>query len=62
MERKQQLLFSAVLIVIGGVLMRFSWIFMREPVSPYMVVGGAIVFLGGVIWFSFVLFSGNRRF
>lgn len=62
MKRNPRLLFSAILIIIGGISMRFSWIFIREPGSPYTVVGGAVLFLAGLIWFAFTLFSRNRRF
>lgn len=62
MKKRQRVLLSFIPMIIGGILMRFSWLFIHKPFSPYTMVLGALLSLVGVVWFSLTLFSHNRRF
>lgn len=62
MRKRKRVLFTFIPIVIGGILMRLSWLYIHQPFSPYTMVLGALISLSGVVWFSFVLFSRNRRY
>lgn len=53
---------SWVLIILGGIMMRFAWVIIKAPSSPYIVIGGAVIFLTGVVLFAVTLFNRRHKY
>ncbi|HEY1025145.1 MAG TPA: hypothetical protein VGE26_08280 [Sphingobacteriaceae bacterium] len=51
--RRRKLWIAGGLILSGGMLMRFAWATIEDPISVVLIIAGAILFLGGA--FLFVL-------
>lgn len=50
--KSRKLWTAAVLIILGGVLVRFAWATIKDPISIVLIIVGALLFLGGVFFFT----------
>lgn len=61
-KRNKKLIFAGFAILIGGMCMRLAWIFIQDPLGPFIIITGAILFLGGVIFFINTMYKQRHRF
>jgi len=59
MKRNKKLVLGGIFIFIGGISMRFAWIFIYEQLSVVLILTGAGLFIGGVIYFANALFQNK---
>lgn len=57
-KRNLKLLLAGIIILIGGVFIRFAWIIL----STFFILLGAGLFLGGVIYFSMILYDRKDKY
>lgn len=57
-KRNIKLLLAGIIILIGGILVRFAWIIL----STFFILLGAGLFLGGIIYFSMVLYDRKDKY
>ncbi|TCK80797.1 hypothetical protein [Albibacterium bauzanense] len=59
MKRNKKLILGGIIILIGGMMMRFAWFFIYEQLSVVLILIGAGLFIGGVIYFVNALFQNK---
>jgi hypothetical protein len=52
-----KLLIAVLIIIVGGIFIRIAWFIL----STFFILLGAGVFLGGVIYFSTILFNSKNK-
>ena len=52
MKRNTKLWIGGAFILTGAMLVRFAWVTINHPFSIVIIITGAILFLGGVIYFA----------
>jgi len=57
MKRNTKLLLAGVIILIGGMLMRFAWFIINQQLSTAIIITGSVLFLGGVVYIVNILFK-----
>lgn len=61
-KRNKKLVLAGVAILIGGICMRLAWIYIHHSLGPVIVITGAALFLGGVIYFINTVYKQRHRF
>ena len=52
MTRNTKLWIGGAFILAGAMLARFAWVIINHPFSVVVIITGAILFLGGIIYFA----------
>lgn len=60
-KRNKKLLASGICIILGLMLMRFAHVLIYYNISVVLIIAGAVLFLGGVIFFAKTLFRHGKR-
>jgi len=61
-ERHKKLLLAWILIIVGGMLMRFAWALINKNYSTVLIITGSVIFLGGVVFFANIFFNKTDRY
>ena len=62
LKRNKKLILAGFAILIGGMCMRLAWIFIHDPLGPVIIIAGAVLFLGGVIFFINTMYNQRHKF
>lgn len=62
MKKNKDLILAGISILIGGMCMRLAWLFINHPLGPVIVIAGAVLFLGGVIYFVITIYNRKHKF
>ncbi|MBD1434805.1 hypothetical protein H8B06_18420 [Sphingobacterium sp. DN00404] len=61
-KRNKKLIFAGMAILTGGICMRLAWIYIHDPLGPVIIITGAALFLGGVIFFINTMYNQRHKF